>query len=737
MPVIIKKILIALFLLGINYYGFSVEIQYDTNKINALVSDAKNSNPNLIHYCTDFLNFHSEKIVYRDLWISLNLARNAEKLSIKYDYKAGRADALLNQAIATSLEGDYTESVIFCDSAFLIYNKLCDSTGMVKSLFWMSISYCFSDIEEAQKIVNRIYTFKSMKNNYNLCGDISSVQSFIYFLQGDYDKALKYLDVSITIALGANDKSKLAQCYHKLSLIYSRKGKYDLSLTYSLKALKIFYDNCEYVNVVKILNKIGSILLDQEDLYNAGRVFSFEAKVLKRINIKRSWATYYLYLYQFYFFQNNLGKAIEYLKYGYDIQKTLGDSLNLSQTLGNIASIYVDKNEMDSALDVYEKVLKIQDKIGFNYGKAQTLSDIGIIFNKLKKYQSAVENLELSNSLLINDIDRLLMIDNYNELSKAYIQLKNYPKAYFYLEQYTKQWDSLYKETVQKQIDDLMIKYESEEKDYKIKKLSDAQEISDLKSKRERLYTIILIILVLMLTALFFLIYITVKQRQKNKYQTLVNETQRKIANAILEAQDKERNAIGRDLHDSIGAMVATAKLNLSNSQNENTEKIKDNISSSVKDLDQVIKELREVARNLMTDIITESGIQQAFQLYVDKINHAQAEIKFKFMSLGNFSKMNNSSQIILYKIFLELTNNCIKYSMATEATVELAELDKQVVFTMEDNGVGFDVEKCLNKGLGLQNINYRVTLLGGKCQIDSLPGKGTSISIELNVKQE
>jgi two-component system, NarL family, sensor kinase len=731
----IKKIIIAFFLLGINYNCFPDEIQYDTNKINTLVADAKNINPKLIYYSIDFLNFRAESILYRDIWISLNLAHNAEKLSLQYNYNSGRANALLNQAIAASIEGDYKVSINFCDSAYSMYHRLNDSAGMIRSLFNLSVTYCFSDLEKAQSIVDSIYKFKSLKSDYSLYGDIISIQSFIYFLQGDYDKALKNLEISIAIALNLNDKSKLAQCYHKLSLIYSRKGKYELSLTYSLKSLKIFIDNNEYINVVKLLNKVGSLLLDHDDLYNASRVFSVESFFLKKINLKRSWATYYFYLYQLNLLQHNYKEEIKCLKYTYDIQRTLNDTLNLSLTLSNMASVYVEIDSLDAALCSYENVLSIQDKIGYKYGKAITLTDMGVIYNQQKKYQEAVNVLEQSNTLLENDVDKKQMIENYNELSKAYIRLKNYPKAYFYLEQYTTQWDSLYQETVQKQISDLMIKYESGEKDYKIKKLSDAQEISELKSKRERLYTSILVIILILLTALFVLIYITIKQRQKNKFQNLANESQRKIANAILEAQDKERNAIGRDLHDSIGAMVATAKLNLSSSMNENTEKIKDNISASVKDLDQVIKELRAVARNLMTDIISESGIHSAIQLHIEKLNHVQSGINFKFMSFGDFSKMNNNAQITLYKIFLELANNCIKYSKATEATVELAELEKQIVFTMEDNGLGFDVEKCLNKGLGLQNINYRVTLLGGKCQIDSHPGRGTSISIELDIE--
>jgi signal transduction histidine kinase len=231
---------------------------------------------------------------------------------------------------------------------------------------------------------------------------------------------------------------------------------------------------------------------------------------------------------------------------------------------------------------------------------------------------------------------------------------------------------------------------------------------------------------------MFFLVYLTYKQRQRNKYQNLVNETQRNIANAILDAQDKERNAIGRDLHDSIGSMVATAKLNLSGTLNESTEKIKQNITSTVKDLDQVIKELREVARNLMTDVIAELGIQQAIQQYIDKVNRAQPDINFRFISFGDFTKMSSNSQITLYKIFLELTNNCIKYSKATKATIEITELTDQIIFTMEDNGIGFELEKNLTKGSGLKNINYRVTLLGGKCQFDSSSGNGTNISIEI-----
>ena len=713
--------------------SISVNIENDTGRINYFISRvAKSVSIPVVYSGIDLLNFRSGKIVYNDIWTSLTLAQNAEKLSARFGYKKGLADAFINKAIVASVEGEYTESIHYTQNAFSIYHKMNDTTGMIKSLYWLSLSYCYGNVQAAQNTLNKVYKFKTLRNYYDLYADIISIQSFIYYLEDEYDKALKNLDVSLGIASAVGDQSRLAQYYHRFSMIYSKKGEYDLSMNYSIKALKIFIDHSEYINITKVLNKIGSLLIAQDDYYNAARVFSVESILLRKFNIKRSWASYYIYLYQINKFQKNFNEAIKDLKQAYHIQKSLNDTLNFSLALGNIASLYTKHGELDTALTTYKTILNIQNKIGYNFGKASTLSDIGLIYNQQKKYQQAIAYLELSDSCLKNDNDNDIMLENYEALSRAYIQLKDYPKACYYLKQYNTQLDTFSVETARKQINGLMLKYQSQEKDYKIKNLSDAKQISDLVTKREELVTTVLIIILVMLSALFFLIYLTYKQRQKNKYQNLVNETQRNIANAILDAQDKERNVIGRDLHDSIGSMVATAKLNLSGSMNENTEKIKQNISSTIKDLDQVIKELREVARNLMTDVIAESGIQHAIQQHVDKVNQAQSGIKFRFISFGDFSKMNRNSQITLYKIFLELTNNCIKYSKATESTIEITELEDHIIFTMEDNGTGFELEKNFTKGSGLKNINYRVTLLGGKCQFDSSIGNGTNISIEI-----
>jgi len=714
-------------------FSISATIENDTAKINYFISEVSKA-VSIPVVCSgiDLLNSRSNKIVYTDIWTSLALAQNAENLSVRFSYNKGLADALINKTVVAAVEGEYTESIHYSENAFSLYHKMDDSTGMIKSLYWLSLSYCYGNVHAAQNTLNKAYKFKTLRKYYDLYADIISVQSFIYYLEDEYDKALNCLDVSLGIASAFGDQSRLAQYYHRFSMIYSKKGEYDLSMNYSIKALKIFIDHSEYINIFKVLNKIGSLLIAQDDYYNASRVFSVESILLRKFNIRRNWASYYIYLYQINKYQKNISEAINDLKQAYNIQKSLNDTLNFSLTLGNIASLYTKRGELDTALITYMKILNIQNQIGYNFGRASTLSDIGLIYNKQKKYREAAAYLELSDSCLKNDNDNDIMLENYDALSRAYIQLKDYSKACYYLKQYNTQLDSFSAETARKQINGLMIKYQSEEKDYKIKKLSDAKQISDLVTKREELITTVLIIILILLSALFFLIYLTFKQRQKNKYQNLVNETQSNIANAILDAQDKERNAIGRDLHDSIGSMVATAKLNLSVSLNETTEKIKHNISSTVKDLDQVIKELREVARNLMTDVIAESGIQQAIQQHIDKINQVQSNIKFRFISFGDFSKMNRNSQITLYKICLELTNNCIKYSNATEATIEITELDANIIFTMEDNGVGFEMEKNLTKGSGLKNINYRVTLLGGKCQFDSSLGNGANISIEI-----
>ena len=150
--------------------------------------------------------------------------------------------------------------------------------------------------------------------------------------------------------------------------------------------------------------------------------------------------------------------------------------------------------------------------------------------------------------------------------------------------------------------------------------------------------------------------------------------------------------------------------------------------------LDTSIKELRRVAHNMMPEMLTKFGLDEALKEYCNTINTAKLLI-VKYQSLGMEARLDKSIEIIIYRIVQELLNNTMKHAAATEVFVQLIRDGNRLNVVVEDNGKGFDASLPENnKSAGLTNVRSRVDYLKGQLDIHAEPGKGTLVNIEFNI---
>ena len=150
--------------------------------------------------------------------------------------------------------------------------------------------------------------------------------------------------------------------------------------------------------------------------------------------------------------------------------------------------------------------------------------------------------------------------------------------------------------------------------------------------------------------------------------------------------------------------------------------------------IDTSIKELRRVAHNMMPEMLTKFGLDEALKEYCNTINSAKL-LSIKYQSLGMEARLDKSIEIIIYRIVQELLNNTMKHAGATEAFVQLIREGNRLNVVVEDNGKGFDTGIMENnKGAGLANVRSRVDYLKGQLDIHAEPGKGTLVNIEFNI---
>lgn len=270
---------------------------------------------------------------------------------------------------------------------------------------------------------------------------------------------------------------------------------------------------------------------------------------------------------------------------------------------------------------------------------------------------------------------------------------------------------------------------------------SRAQDILNYKNEisyKEKINTYYISLIVVFTLLLLLLLY-AYKQRSKRLRQnkelynfSLEKEKQNvKIATltAMLEGQEQERGRMARDLHDGLGGLLSSTKISLSQLTDQVVPEFKSDMKDSLQQLDTAVEELRRVAHNLMPDLLLRYGLQEALKDYAARMSNDRLDIDVQFLHYE--SSFEKDKQLLIYRIIQELVNNAIKHASAKQILIQLVEEETQYHLTVEDDGVGFDVQQVKgNESAGLHNIQYRIDFMKGKLNIQSEIGVGTSVEI-------
>ncbi len=197
----------------------------------------------------------------------------------------------------------------------------------------------------------------------------------------------------------------------------------------------------------------------------------------------------------------------------------------------------------------------------------------------------------------------------------------------------------------------------------------------------------------------------------------------------LIEAQEKDRERISRDLHDGLGALLTTLKLKMEKSGVLTTHPDMQGL------IERTIAETRSLARNLMPSVLRDFGLNEALSQLVSDIESG-ASIKVHFFNELEKSeiKLQKEQHLYIYRIVQEALNNALKHARCTEIQLSITVFDDHLALYIKDNGRGFEASISKeSKGLGLKNIEERVRLLNGKLFIES-DETGTGIEIDIPI---
>lgn len=634
-----------------------------------------------------------------------------------------------------------TDGVTIPKEKFLFFKQRLDSMsaylkkGMVKKY-----PVCQIDAHSSYVIEKTAKTFSgaalnlpgTSRNGYINMYALSEMANDCY-MGKKYDSASRYwgkaLDTAIAYGFEAEELHNLRIA---LNHIFFLKGDYTRAMRISAEGLAKAEQLGDVNRMAHFNNVIGYIYMKLRDTTKAGFYFRNHLKNARSINDSIEVAHALYNLGDLAITEKKYDEAIDYFTLaldGYAAIKVPGifDRIEKKAFLSNkLAQCWKLKGNLPQALQYTVPPLAATNMTSSvnPYDKADYFINAGDIYNRMLIPDSALKFLRKGLDIAVEIDHQEFKRDAYEQLALVFSRKKIYDSAFVYQQLFSKLKDSIAEEISSEEI------YQRDA-DLQIERQQQVQKIA---LERQKLWRniIIGIGIFLMLTVVFLLN--RHQLNQKNRYQRELNRQQVELFNAIAATQDQERKRIAQDIHDSLGSVLSAAKLKLTEARELRPEFAADEkFITGISLLDEASAELRNISHNIMPATLSKLGLLPALKNLSEKISsHKGLQVNFSAHEFE--SRLDEQTEISIYRIILELINNIVKHASASLATVQLVKHPDNINITVEDNGQGFDYQKILQekKGIGLGNIQSRVDYMKGTIDVDAVPGRGTTVIIDI-----
>ncbi len=361
------------------------------------------------------------------------------------------------------------------------------------------------------------------------------------------------------------------------------------------------------------------------------------------------------------------------------------------------------------------------------------MSRLDLDFENALKY---LRKAERSNSRTNAAMRRAI----YYNLSQTYASLDSIQQAHYYAIRYGELGDTLLNRDKAISLQRLALMFDDRKKREEIATLEMEKGVVQQTVEEQKFTAAALIIgLCAVLLAMFFIVrdyrhrlhtnrVIGTQNEELNRRRIRELEDNLKIESmqGMLAGQESERQRIAQDLHDSVGGLLAAAKIHVEGLLSKKTPLSDVEGLSKLRNLlDETVSETRHIARNMQPSALLEFGLVTALRDLTGRVR-GQGAPSITFQHFGDFAGIDQTIALNCYRIVQELLQNSLKHAQANEILVQITQTDHQIALLVEDDGKGFDPME-VRKGMGTDNIARRVQFLKGEMSVHAEPRKGAS----------
>lgn len=665
-----------------------------------------------------FFLFFVSLIVFSCIDDDAQLTKNVTTDSLNFYFEKANDESL-----------DYQNRHSSADTILAVISKQVNDSLNRKNYFKLANRYfnmnAMDDYKKTTEII--ISNSKKAKDSVSLAKAYSYLGDY-YGSKFESENAYKNYYYAEKIYIKLKDDAKVAKTLLNKSVLQFNEKDFIGSEKSAIDALKILKKTNNDALTYEANNLLGVIYHELSEFESAIKFHNAALQILKKENVPfefQSRATSLNNLGTVYQKKKDYTRALEYYYESLKSNNILKDKpLLYTALMDNIAYCKFQLRDMESLPHLFLRTLHLRDSLKIYTG----IISSNLNLSEFYQYQNDLKKATYyANQAYIISKEKNLPRETL--LSLKQLNLIDPPNSSKYSQEYIRINDSL--QLAERQIRNKLARIEFE-----------TEELIEQKDKlAEQKESLIYFGFALFVVGIF--VYVIRIQASKNRELLLIQQQQaanEEIYQLMLTQQEKaeavrqlEKKKIGQELHDSVlgkifGTRMSLAVLN-SSQKIEDIEK-RSTFIDHLKDLEQEIREISHDLNSEKTAILNNfvlmltNFIENQKQVYGTLV-HFQQDENIDWNSVNNLVKIN------LYRILQESFQNINKYAQATQIEVVFKQNNEFIELKIQDNGQGFDVRKK-KKGIGLQNIQSRVTSLDGKVEIDSKIGIGTSLIIKI-----
>jgi signal transduction histidine kinase len=614
------------------------------------------------------------------------------------------------------------------DSLRAVIAATADPSVKTTLLFSLCDAYRFFNMDSCYRTAQVMYRLAQQRNDSLNMSAAALYYGFYFNYTGRPDTVLTIAQHNINWLTARQIKSALLCKYYALG------GLACMTMNRHKEALEHFYAYLKTAEAIgdkehqfKAFNNIGWALMELNQFDNAIINFKKALTLIHANHFPDKYGSIYNNIASCYGSLSKTDSTAKYAGMGIQIANRYGDIVAEANGLNIMGTFLTKEKKYAAALEYFLKAKPLREQIGDPFFLVSDMAVMAELYAKTGKPQEGIkicrEALTIAQE---NKIEaKIPMI--YAAMAANYETSGDYAAASDVYKKLNTLKDTLYANANPKALAEMQAKYETEKKEQQIQ----LQQLSISKKNTQLFIAIGLLLAGLLMT---YLLYNRYKLKQQSRLQAEIMKQQDLSTRAVLEAEERERQRIAKDLHDGVGQMMSAAKMNLSAIESEipfpdNNQKLK--FEKIISLVDDSCREVRTVSHNMMPNALLKSGLAMAIKAFIDKID--SDVIKVTLHSEGLNERLDSNTETILYRVIQECVNNVIKHAGANRLDIALIRDAGGISATVEDNGKGFDATgKDAFSGLGLKNIQTRIAYLKGTVDFDAAPGKGTLVAIHV-----